>query len=81
MLNGIGHMAFTDLPLILQLELRIIQFTPSFAQVFRARENLRLINGVIKAFFIKQGMSKESGNYEELIKRLESTKDVTFDLK
>ena len=26
-------------------------------------------------------MSKESGNYEELIKRLESTKDVTFEIK
>jgi len=81
MLNGIGHMAFTDLPLILQLELRLVTFTPSFSQVFRGRENIRLILGVIKAFLIQNGMCKESGNYEELIKRLESTKDVTFDVK
>ena len=74
-------MAFTDLPLILQLELRIIMFTPSFAHIFRAQDTLRLILGVAKAFFIKNGMSKESGNYEELIKRLESTKDVTFEVK
>eukprot|EP00347_Sterkiella_histriomuscorum_P003348 403364636 len=81
LLNNIGHMAFTDLPLILQLELRIIMFTPSFAHIFRAQDTLRLILGVTKAFFIKNGMSKESGNYEELIKRLESTKDVTFEVK
>ncbi len=76
-----GHLAFTDLPLILQLELKLIYFTPSYAQVFRAQENLRLICGIARAFFIKNNMSKESGNYEELLKRLESTKDVTFNLK
>jgi hypothetical protein len=27
------------------------------------------------------GMSKESGNYDDIIKRLESTKDVTFHIK
>jgi hypothetical protein len=26
-------------------------------------------------------MSKESGNYDDIIKRLESTKDVTFHIK
>ena len=59
----------------------MIMFTPSFAQVFRAQENIRLINGIIKAFFINNEMSKDSGNYEELIKRLEGTKDVKFEVK
>lgn len=35
MLNGVGHMAFTDLSLLLLLEFRLITFTPSFQQVFR----------------------------------------------
>jgi hypothetical protein len=30
-LHGVGHMAFTDLALILLLELRLVMFTPSFA--------------------------------------------------
>jgi hypothetical protein len=30
-LKDMGHMAFTDLPLILQLELKLVYFTPSFA--------------------------------------------------
>lgn len=81
LLKNIGHMAFTDLPLIMQLEMRIVTFTPTFSEVFRATDNIRLILGCTKAFFIKNGMCKESGNYEELIKRLESTKDVTFEVK
>ena len=35
LLNGVGHMAFTDLSLLLLLEFRLITFTPSFSQVFR----------------------------------------------
>lgn len=31
MLTGVGHMAFSDLSLLLLLELRLIQFSPSFA--------------------------------------------------
>lgn len=74
-------MAFTDLALILLLEMRLVMFTPSFAQVFRGQYNLKLIIDATRAFFILNGMNKESGNYEDMIKRLESTKDLTFDLK
>ena len=42
---------------------------------------MKIIIDVTRAFFIKNNMNKESGNYEELIKRLENTKDVTFDIK
>ena len=74
-------MGLTDLALILLLELRIVYFTPSFAQVFRARDNIKMAIDVMRAFFILNGMSKESGNYHDLISRLEKTKDVNFDLK
>ena len=74
-------MAFSDLALILLLELRLVMFTPSFAQVFRGQYNLKLIIDATKAFFIQNEMSKDSGNYDELIKRLENTKDLTFDIK
>lgn len=80
-LKGVGHMAFSDLSLILLLELRLIQFTPSFAQVFRGQYNMKLIIDVTRAFFLRNGMSKEGGNYEDLIKRLESTKDLEFEIK
>jgi hypothetical protein len=30
-INGASHMAFTDLPMLLMLELRLCFFTPSFA--------------------------------------------------
>jgi hypothetical protein len=80
-LKGVGHMAFSDLSLILLLELRLIQFTPSFAQVFRGQYNMKLIIDVVRAFFIRNGMSLEGGKYEDLIKRLECTNDLIFEVK
>lgn len=80
-LQGASHMSFTDLALMMVLEMRIINFIPSFTQAFRGRYNIRLISDTTKAFFILNGMAKESGSYEDLISRLESTKDVSFDLK
>ena len=41
---------------------------------------MRLILDSTKAFFILNGMSKEAGNYEKLVERLESTKDVKFNV-
>lgn len=74
-------MAFTDLSLILLLELRLIQFTPSFNQMFRGQYNMRLIIDVVRAFFMQNQMSKEAGKYEDFINRLEKTKDLTFEVK
>jgi len=74
-------MSFTDLALILVLEFRIINFIPSFSQAFKGRTNIRLISEATKAFFLLNGMAKESGSYEDLINRLEGTKDISFDLK
>lgn len=74
-------MAFSDLSMILVLEFRICNFLPSFAQAFRSRYNIRLITDVTKAFFIKNEMAKESGDYKELVQRLEKTEDVSFDIK
>jgi hypothetical protein len=52
LLNNVGHMAFTDLSLILLLELRLVMFTPSFSQIFRGQYNLKIIVDVTRAFFI-----------------------------
>ena len=77
-LNGASHMAFTDLALILLLEMRLCYFIPTFTQAFRGRYNMRLIADLTRAFFIKNGIAKESGNYTDLVKRLEATDDITF---
>jgi hypothetical protein len=74
-------MAFTDLALILVFEFRLCNFLPSFAQAFRGQYNIRLISDITRAFFLKNGMAKESGSYDELILRLENTNDVSFDIK
>lgn len=74
-------MAFTDLALVLLLEFRLVMFTPSFAQAFRARHNMRLILDITKAFFILNGMNKEAGNYEKLVERIKNTNDVKFELQ
>jgi len=42
---------------------------------------LKLVIDVTRAFFLRNKMSQEGGQYEQLISRLEKTKDVTFDLK
>ena len=68
-------MQFCDISLMMTLELRLINFIPSFTQAFRGRYNIKLTGDIIKGFFIKNGLGKEGG-YEELIKRLEKTKDV-----
>lgn len=81
LLKGVGHMAFTDLSLILLLELRLIQFTPSFAQVFRGQYNLKLIIDLVRAFFLRNKMSQEGGKYEDFITRLEKTEDLVFEVK
>lgn len=81
MLNDVGHMAFSDLSLILLLELRIIQFTPSFSQLFRCQYNLKLILDVTRAFLLGNRLSHEGGNYDDLLGRLEKTNDVIFELK
>lgn len=80
-IQGMSHSGFSDLPLILLLELRLCMFTPSLAQLFRARYNIKLVLDITKGFFLLNNMSKESGNYKDLITRLESTEEVTFDLK
>jgi hypothetical protein len=36
---------------------------------------------VVRAFFVRNQMAKEGGKYEEIIKRLESTKDLEFEVK
>lgn len=74
-------MTFTDLAMVLVLEFRMCNFLPSFAQAFRGRYNIHLISDITRAFFIKNGMAKESGSYDDLILRLENTGDVTFDIK
>ena len=81
MLNDVGHMAFSDLALILLLELRLIRFTPSFAQVFRGQYNLKLVIDITRAFFLKNNMASEAGKYEDFITRLEKTGDIVFDIK
>jgi hypothetical protein len=40
-----------------------------------------LISDITKAFFLLNGMSKLSVNYDELVANLEKTTDVSFDLK
>jgi len=42
---------------------------------------LRLAADATRAYFIANGMAKESGNYDELLSRLEKTGDVSVDLK
>ena len=42
---------------------------------------MKLILDATKAFFINNEMCKESGNYEDLIKRLENTKDIIFEIQ
>ena len=81
MLNDVGHMAFSDLALILLLELRLISFTPSFAQVFRGQYNLKLVIDVTRAFFFKNQMANEGGKYDDMINRLEKTGDIVFEIK
>ncbi len=81
MLKGVGHMAFTDLSLLLLLELRLVQFTPSFAQVFRGQYNLKLALDVVRAFYLRNKMSRESGKYEDIIERLQKTGDLDFEIK
>ena len=81
MLNDVGHMAFSDLALILLLELRLIRFTPNFAQVFRGQYNLKLVIDITRAFFLKNSMATEAGKYEDFITRLEKTGDIVFDIK
>ncbi len=76
-----GHMAFSDLALILLLELRLIKFTPSFAQVFRGQYNLKLVIDVTRAFFLRNSMASEGGKYEDFIARLEKTGDIVFEIK
>lgn len=49
--------------------------------MFRGQYNMKVIIDVVRAFFIKNGMSKEGGKYEDFIKRLESTKDLIFEVK
>lgn len=70
MLKGVSHMAFTDLSLLLLLELRLIQFTPSFAQVFRGQYNLKLVLDVVRAFFVRNKSGSQGGKYEDMIERL-----------
>ena len=74
-------MAFTDIAMLLVLEFRLCNFLPSLAQAFRGRYNLRLAADATRAYFIANGMAKESGNYDELLSRLEKTGDVSVDLK
>ena len=81
MLKNVGHMTFSDLPLFLLLELRLINFTPSFGQVFRGQYNLKLVINVTRAFFLRNRMSNDGGKYEDFISRLEKTDDLVFDLK
>jgi hypothetical protein len=80
-INNVGHMAFCDIALMLPLELRIVNMTPSFGQAFNATNSLKIGIDAVKAFFIANDMTKESGSYKDLIARLESTKEITFDLK
>ena len=81
LLNDVSHMAFSDLSLLLLLELRIINFTPSFAQVFRGQYNLKVIIDLTRAFFIRNKIGTETGIYEDIISRLEKTNDVYFEIK
>ena len=81
LLNDVSHMAFTDLSLLLLLELRIISFTPSFAQVFRGQYNLKLVIDLTRAFFLRNKLGSETGKYEDIIQRLEKTKDIHFEIK
>jgi hypothetical protein len=80
-LNNVGHMAFCDVALMLLLELRIVNMTPTFGQAFNSSNTIKITLDAIKAFFIQNEMSKESGSYKDLITRLESTKEISFDLK
>ena len=81
LLNDVSHMAFSDLSLLLLLELRIISFTPSFAQVFRGQYNLKLVIDLTRAFFLRNKLGSETGKYEDVIQRLEKTKDIHFEIK
>jgi len=81
LLNDVSHMAFADLSLLLLLELRIINFTPSFAQVFRGQYNLKLVIDLTRAFFMRNRVGLETGKYEDIISRLEKTKDIHFEVK
>ena len=80
-LSNVGHMAFSDLSLLLLLELRLINFTPSFAQLFRGQYNLKLVIDLTRAFFIRNRLSHETGKYEDFIQRLEKTNDIYFEVK
>ncbi len=81
LLNGVSHMAFADLSLLLLLELRIINFTPSFAQVFRGQYNLKLVIDLTRAFFMRNKLAVEAGKYKDIISRLETTNDIHFEVK
>lgn len=74
-------MAFTDLSLLLLLELRLIQFTPSFSQVFRGQYNLKLVLDVVRAFFVRNKAGSQGGKYEDIIERLQKTGDLDFEIK
>ena len=81
LLNDVGHSAFSDLSLLLLLELRLINFTPSLGQVFRGQYNIKLVIDLTRAFFMRNKLDCETGKYDDVISRLEKTKDVHFEVK
>jgi len=82
-LPGVFHFAQTDYSLLFLLEFKLLNFTQSIEQAFRAPYNMKLSLQCAKAFFILNNMMKvpAGDSYEALVGRLEASKDVEFDLR
>ncbi len=74
-----GHLAQTDLPLLLSLEMALCYMIPTFKQMLRGRRYIRITSDLVSAFFRLNRV--EEGKFTEIVEKIKKKKAVIDDLK